>query len=195
MTEAEWLACDDPGPMLDFLRRTGRVRQRKMLLFVCAVLRQGLTTDSAAVWQSLDLAERWAGGEATDEEVERVHLPAQAAMAGLIRDLLSFMPGHLTGSGMAGLIRDLFGPLPFRPLPAISPSVFAYNAGLVLRLAQSAYEERALPNGHLDEQRLAVLADALEEAGCSDADLLGHLRGPGPHVRGCFAVDAVLGKE
>jgi hypothetical protein len=38
-----------------------------------------------------------------------------------------------------------------------------------------------------------VLADALEEAGCGDADLLGHLRSPGPHVRGCLAVDLLLG--
>jgi hypothetical protein len=48
--------------------------------------------------------------------------------------------------------------------------------------------------GHLDAARLAVLADMLEEAGCPDPPLLGHLRGPGPHVRGCFALDAILGK-
>jgi hypothetical protein len=47
----------------------------------------------------------------------------------------------------------------------------------------------------LDRVRLAVLADALEEAGCADANLLGHLRGPGPHVRGCFALDLLLGKQ
>jgi len=41
---------------------------------------------------------------------------------------------------------------------------------------------------------LPVLADALEEAGCTDADLLGHLRGPGPHVRGCWVLDLLLGK-
>jgi hypothetical protein len=40
-----------------------------------------------------------------------------------------------------------------------------------------------------------VLADALEEAGCGSADLLSHLRAPGPHVRGCWAVDLLLGKE
>jgi hypothetical protein len=61
-------------------------------------------------------------------------------------------------------------------------------------LAQAAYDERVLPAGTLDTARLAVLADALEDAGCADADLLGHLRGPGPHVRGCWAVDLLLGK-
>ena len=46
----------------------------------------------------------------------------------------------------------------------------------------------------LDAGRLAVLADMLEEAGCSDADLLNHLRGPGPHVRGCWVLDLLLGR-
>jgi len=42
--------------------------------------------------------------------------------------------------------------------------------------------------------RLAILADALEDAGCADEELLGHLRGPGPHQRGCWAVDLLAGK-
>jgi hypothetical protein len=56
------------------------------------------------------------------------------------------------------------------------------------------YDERELPSCHLDAARLAVLADMLEEAGCTDPLLLGHLRGPGPHLRGCWAVDLLLGK-
>jgi hypothetical protein len=61
-------------------------------------------------------------------------------------------------------------------------------------LAQAAYDDLILPAGTLDSARLLLLADALEDAGCADADLLGHLRGEGPHVRGCWAVDLVLGK-
>ena len=96
---------------------------------------------------------------------------------------------------MAGLIRDLFGPLPFRPLPAISPSVLVYNDGLVLRLAQSAYVYRALRGGHLDPSRLAVLADALLDAGCpADDEILLHLRGERQHWRGCHTLDAILGR-
>jgi hypothetical protein len=64
----------------------------------------------------------------------------------------------------------------------------------VVALAQAAYDHRTLPSG-LDRTTLAVLADALEEAGCTDPDLLIHLRGPGPHVRGCWALDLLLGKE
>ena len=62
-------------------------------------------------------------------------------------------------------------------------------------LAQAAYEERHSSSGELDMGRLTILADALEEAGCTNADLLGHLRGPGPHVRGCFAVDLLTGQS
>jgi hypothetical protein len=52
-----------------------------------------------------------------------------------------------------------------------------------------------LPSGRLGPARLAVLADALEEAGVTDADLLDHLRGSGFHVRGCHVLDALLGKS
>jgi hypothetical protein len=65
----------------------------------------------------------------------------------------------------------------------------------VLKLAQAAYDDRLLPSGLLDNTRLAVLADALEEAGCGDAEILAHCRGGGEHVRGCWPVDLVLGKE
>src|SRR5207248_6194618 len=64
----------------------------------------------------------------------------------------------------------------------------------VLRLARAAYEDRLLPSGSMDATRIAVLADALEESGCADAGLLGHLRSEGQHVRGCWAVDLLLGK-
>jgi hypothetical protein len=51
-----------------------------------------------------------------------------------------------------------------------------------------------MPEGTLDDGRLAVLADDLEEAGCTGVGILRHLRGPGPHVRGCCPVDLCLGK-
>jgi hypothetical protein len=90
----------------------------------------------------------------------------------------------------AQLLRDIFRS-PFRPV-ALFP---AWLTPTVTDLATVAYNERALPSGELDTARLAVLADALEETGCSSADLLSHLRRTGPHVRGCWAVDLLLGKE
>jgi hypothetical protein len=75
------------------------------------------------------------------------------------------------------------------------PPPFTCHDSQVERLAQAAYEERILPGCELDRARLAVLADAVEETGCTNADLLGHLRGPGPHVRRCFVVDLLTGRE
>jgi hypothetical protein len=57
----------------------------------------------------------------------------------------------------------------------------------VTALAEAIYADRAF-------DRMPVLADALEEAGCSDDQILSHCRGEGPHVRGCWVVDLVLGK-
>jgi hypothetical protein len=62
-------------------------------------------------------------------------------------------------------------------------------------MARAIYAEGRLPEGALDPARLAVLADTLEEAGCANPEILSHLRGAGPHVRGCWPVDLVLGKE
>jgi hypothetical protein len=91
------------------------------------------------------------------------------------------------------LVRDIFGN-PFRQ-PSIEPALLAWNGGAVKRLAEAAYQERALPAGTLDQGRLTVLADALEEAGCDDEEILGHLRKPGPHVRGCWVIDLLTGRE
>jgi hypothetical protein len=88
----------------------------------------------------------------------------------------------------ARLLLDVLGN-PFRPL-AVPPACLSPT---VIRLARAAYEERELPSGHLDPARLNVLADSLEDAGAAQA-LIDHLRSPGPHVRGCFAVDLLLGR-
>jgi hypothetical protein len=97
--------------------------------------------------------------------------------------------------GQATVLRDLFGPLPFRPTSIPTP-VLAWNAGCVVKLTTGIYEERKLPEGTLDSGRLAVLADALEEAGLDDQGVLGHLREQGGrHYRGCWCVDVVLGKR
>jgi hypothetical protein len=90
----------------------------------------------------------------------------------------------------AALLRDIFAN-PFRPV-VITPAWFTPT---VLKLAQAAYDNRVLPAGLLDYTRLAVLADALEEAGSTDAEVLDHLRSAGPHYCGCWPVDLILGKS
>ena len=82
------------------------------------------------------------------------------------------------------LVRDVFGN-PFAPTQLFDP---AWLTSTVLALAKGIYEERAF-------DRMPILADALQDAGCDSADILDHCRGPGPHVRGCWVVDLVLGKE
>ena len=58
----------------------------------------------------------------------------------------------------------------------------------VRRIAEGIYEERAF-------DRMTILADALEKTGCDNPEILNHCRGPGPHVKGYWVVDLVLGKE
>jgi hypothetical protein len=84
---------------------------------------------------------------------------------------------------LCDLLRCVFGN-PFRPAPMI-PAWRRANDGAAVRIAQDIYEERAF-------DRLPLLADALEDAGCDAPTVLGHCRGGGPHARGCWVVDGLL---
>jgi hypothetical protein len=86
----------------------------------------------------------------------------------------------------ADLVRDIFGN-PFRSMH-VEPELLTWNHATVPAIARHVYDDRAFHD-------LPILADALEDAGCTNADLLDHCRGPGPHVRGCWAVDLLLGKS
>jgi hypothetical protein len=85
-------------------------------------------------------------------------------------------------AAQAALVRDVFGN-PFRPV-AFHRS---WRTDTAVSLARTMYEER-------DFSAMPILADALQDAGCDNDDTLNHCRGNGPHVRGCWAVDLVLGK-
>jgi hypothetical protein len=95
----------------------------------------------------------------------------------------------------ANLLRDIIGN-PFRPVCVDSErarigervSWLAWNSGTLRNLAQAIYADRAF-------DRLPILADALEDAGCSDAGILEHCREGGEHCRGCWVVDLLLGKD
>ncbi len=92
------------------------------------------------------------------------------------------------GSGVRreDLVRELWGN-PFRP-PVVARSWLSWNDGVVVRLAEAIYEEHAF-------ERMPLLADALLDAGCTDEALLAHCREPRPHARGCWVLDALLGKQ
>jgi hypothetical protein len=83
-------------------------------------------------------------------------------------------------------LRDVFSQ-PFRPT-VIELDWLAWKNASVVKIAQRIHQRRAFAD-------LPILADALEEAGCTSADILGHLRGPEPHVRSCWVIDLILGKE
>ena len=92
------------------------------------------------------------------------------------------------------VLRDIFGN-PFRPTPAIDSAWLSWNDGIVGKLAQTIYDERILPEGLLHQSRLAILADALEESGCNNQEILVHCRSRTDHVRGCWLIDLILGKS
>jgi hypothetical protein len=80
-------------------------------------------------------------------------------------------------------LREVFGN-PFRTV-TFSPEG---RTDIAVALARAMYESR-------DFSAMPILADALQDAGCDSEDILSHCRGGGPHVRGCWVVDLVLGKE
>jgi hypothetical protein len=213
VTEAEWLACTDPTPMWDYLWEKGSNRKRQ--LFTCASCRRiwHLLTKQRSVFRHLvELAEQAADGLVTDQQLNDAWFGATGVSARWDYEATQqFATAAVTGQpygdeldpaipavavelkAQANLGLCILGN-PFRPI-TISPAILAWHDSTVVRLAQAAYEERHLPEGTLDNSRLAVLADALEEAGCSSEEILGHLRGPGPHVRGCWPLDLCLGKS
>jgi hypothetical protein len=169
--------------------------------------------------QAVEVAERFADGAASDEELEAVRrvawefalhvvhedeaffglgdealnaadAPAWAAQRPVeaIRAVIALQRALGAGEGpaQADLLRCIAGN-PFRP---VAGGLVARGSGsnMVIAIAEGAYEERAF-------DRLPVLADALEDAGCADEQALGHLRGPGTHARGCWVIDRLTGRE
>jgi hypothetical protein len=218
MTDAEWRDVTQPLPMLQAL--SGLASSRKLRLYGAACLRlhwKGSPPDNAS--EALELIEGLADGVVTQaqlhEHVARGNLPAQlegAALAEVVpsepttrADLLRCIMGHpfrrpapevpqSKGSGLMSALARLFGGTPARPVPvtagAAARALVApeWVTETVTRVASRIYDDRGF-------DRLWVLADALERAGCDNPDILAHCRGAGPHARGCWVVDAVLGKE
>jgi hypothetical protein len=245
VTEAEWLASEDPRAMLEFLQ--GKVSDRKLRLFAIACCRriERLIDDprSRAALEFADLhaetgVARRKGRPALERAAQEAHwdvytptykappseskaraevvanarfapvrtLQSDAMHAALCASIYSWhavaWEAQLaSGCGVyhelldeykqpeqaeqARLLRDLPGDT-FHPA-MVNPEWLTWNGQAPLKIARGIYDEKAF-------DRLPILADALEDAGCADPDLLGHLRSPGPHVRGCWALDLILGK-
>jgi len=180
VTEQKWLKCSDPTPMLEFLR--GKVSDRKLRLFAVGCLR---------------VNEPEFGDTATQMEEEIDHLRCgseevslfdeQNRVVGSVRLETAYFAAldtaRLAGKRRGNILRDIFGN-PFRPL-TIDPR---WLTPTVVSVANGIYSDRAF-------DRLPILADALQDAGCDNADILHHCRSDGPHGRGCWVIDLLLEKE
>jgi hypothetical protein len=127
-------------------------------------------------WGEMNSAEVAARGAAKAAAIASKHLAKSNALAGR-------PSAKRERSIQCHLLRDIVGN-PFHPTTVADQPL----ARTTVEIAQQIYDERAF-------DRLPLLADALEEAGCQDTNILAHCRHPGPHVRGCWVVDSLLGKE
>ncbi len=210
MTEREWLDSIHPMRMLRFLGE--RASDRKLRLASCAYCR--------CFWSLMRQASRKAvllGEQMADEPVDEGHRQAviRAAIEAVCRfedtdgdffmaaniayrvplndgwyAVESTMGNYSENASGVPIVNDIFGN-PFRPV-TINPN---WVSPTIQTLSRAAYDHRIMPTGTLDNARLTILADALEEAGCTNADIFDHLRRPEPHVPGCWVVDSLLQKR
>jgi hypothetical protein len=211
MTEAEWLAGSNLREMLDHIRNTGS--DRKLRLLACACCRRAwhLLTDLRSQ-EAVTLSEAYADGQVDKASLRLACQRAWEAMPGA--GVTSSAEGAAQVCSeeyrayplMAAGILEPLAPQESKTFPRLLHCIFgnpfhlvpldpAWRTADAVRLAQAAYEDRSLPAGSLDSDRLSLLADALEEAGCTDRSILDHCRSPGLHVRGCWPLDLVLNKS
>jgi hypothetical protein len=217
VTEDEWLLCEEPGRMLLCGFEFSDRRMRLFAVAVCRLFPDLVNTK--LLRKALMAAERLADGLAIEPisfdtraiRLESLHPEpgrlrngvASAASVSCWAEVVQLMawagvqsesvrielwralsiPGSTRLISAAQLLRCIVGN-PFRPVAVET----CWLTSTVVGLAETIYTERAF-------DRLPILADALEDAGCGEPALLAHCRGDGPHARGCWAVDLVLGKQ
>ena len=219
MTEEEWVSGAWSGRLLEFTKRipqlSAQVRGRKYRLAAVEMLRAFLPADSAVgVLTVLNAAEQLCAGAMSLRDARAVYAAAEfprrirsesnwRLIAAALVEADSFVCAReIAGATQSGpgktpavvrglpsfhgvqcrIIRDVFGN-PFRPV-AFSPE---WRTDTAVSLARGMYETR-------DFSAMPILADALQDAGCDSDDVLYHCRDANAaHVRGCWAVDLVLG--
>jgi hypothetical protein len=218
MTEDEWTGATRPEHLLDYLEGMKQLDKRKARLFGVACCRRiwhimvdersrravelgELRADGLVPWREVESyapiayqACRKGSSHTAPAEYAAFSTTAKKIRPGyiswltrhaVVRDLNE--PGYTAGHDREAipelsLLYDIFGN-PFRPV-MFDPS---WRTSTAVELARQMDESRGF-------DRMPILADALEDAGCDDPQVLAHCRGDGPHVRGCWVVDLVLGK-
>lgn len=217
MTETDWLGSGDPAPMLRYLRER-QTSERKLRLLACACCRRiwDMLPDPRSRF-AVEVAERFADEGASLLELARARTQAVEAATGAgwaaywtanvkasgpiwnvfaATSIVALHPGKQSEAEYSaelasefrrqvGLVHEVFGN-PFRPAH-LREHALAWNEGVVRRLAEGIYDDKAFDS-------MPVLGDALEDAGCTDADVLAHCHERAEHVRGCWVLDLILGR-
>jgi hypothetical protein len=217
MKEEEWLTSHDSSRLLACLQIADRPRSLRLFGCACCRLLSKWTEDDRLL-DAIDAAERFADSaivsttldrwatrirkrwpeEFTSEaqsilysSVIRICIPDTRFIAGILDDALQHLASHRKPAirdkyrtQIELLLRDIFGN-PFRPVSLDQE----WRTSTAIAIAQQMYDAR-------DFSAMPILADALQDAGCDNEDVLDHCRAAdGVHVRGCWVVDLVLGKS
>lgn len=208
MKEKDWLRCVDPLAAIQYVE--DHSTNRKARLFACAIGRALLPFVGDDCFSTLvEIAEQFADGNVNALRLHearvgdfRARLGSASRIVETVGDRGCWQTARLMITGLYGIneierrdwgrrvykkaracVLDIFGN-PFRPV-TLDPR---WLTSSVLDLANGIYEERAF-------ERMPILADALMDAGCASDDIIQHCRSDGPHVRGCWVVDLLLGKS
>lgn len=193
-----WGASPDPGTQtaLSVAEHISEVRglRRPRMTFQIAARRLVLDCGASEPPEQLEVRGDDGNFVRVDPAVLRSGLAAVLEVLGCRDPILrsaGWFVSHFHRLGLdlplqAEVFRDIVRG-PFRPL-LFRAAWREYGGGLLAQLADSVYVERA-------PETVSVLADALDDAGCADLEILDHLRGPGPHWRGCWAIDVCLGRS
>jgi hypothetical protein len=213
----QWLGDERSRQAVDVAERHADVLvTRTELMAAYTSAREVVATPS--VWHGINYAAHvafWPGPEAAwwaATSLIRIikagqqEVAQEAARQARARGIGGKEVGHLAGQAVRAsvalaqaelctLLRCIMGN-PCQTSPALPASLLDWQEGLIVRMANDIYDNRVIPSGHLDPARVSVLCDALLDAGCpEDHEVLLHLRGPGPHLRGCFALGLLTGRE
>jgi hypothetical protein len=203
-------AQEDRGqvvPMLNLLRKCGGGK-RKLYLFGCACCRRVWDLLEDRGQAAVEAAEQHADGQiesaSAEEAADRASIVPHLGWPDVSQRWAARAAASILTGGAAQfaalaradpyaerkaqylLVCDLF--LRPGPLRWLSPTCLAWNDGMVVRLADGIYQDRAF-------EQMPILGDALEESGCVEESVLSHCRGPGPHARGCWVIDLITAQK